>query len=648
MSSRLREMSKKTNVATLLAEYKEEPYLFIENNDIEELIQLARYASDEFFNGVSVMEDAEYDLLIDAIREKNPLHPFLKEVGAPSLTKEKIKLPFSMASMNKIKPDSIQDMIKWKKNFKPPYLVSDKLDGVSVMLEMDKVNGNKMYTRGNGTIGTDITPIIKYLNLKKIISKIKGNYVVVRGELIMSKNNFKKYETEMANARNMVSGIVNSKKINKERIADVDFVPYEIIEPWMSIEDQYIALDKNGFHVVSYEKIQDFNVEILQEILRRRKQLSEYNIDGIIVSYNTPKKRINTGNPDYAFAFKETMEDQTAEVEVLEVEWNESKDGYLKPRLKLVPTKLTGVIIKHVTAFNGKFIKDNKIGKGTIIKLVRSGEVIPHILEVIKGTEADMPDGDYIWNPSGVDVMREEKTIKGHIKQLAFFFSTLGIKHVSDATTKKLVESGIDDIIKIVNIKKSQLKNIEGFKDKMIDKVYESITERIKTMTMLEFMNATNIFGHGIGEKKLKKILNVYPNIITKTNVMELVMKLDGFDTITATQFADKLPEFVTLFNKLPKSIQNNLKHSTIKKEINEEDILAGIKIVFSGFRNKDWEKTIEERGGEIVSTVSKNTTVLVTKQEDIDKGTNSKIKKAIELGVEVMTPEAFEEKYDL
>lgn len=633
-----------------LQEYVSDPYVFIQDNDVDTLVKLARYASKEFFNGVSIMEDKEFDLLIDAIQEQSPKHPFLKEVGAPSLTKDKVELPFNMGSMNKFKPDNAQEMNKWMVKHKGPYLISDKLDGVSAMLEIDKENGTKLYSRGNGVIGTDISSLLKYLDLTKIANGIKGDYVVIRGELIMKKDNFRKYENEMANARNMVSGIVNAKKVNKERIKDVDFVTYEVIEPWMPIEEQYIVLQKNGFNVVKYEKVNAIDTEILQTLLRRRKQESDYEIDGIIISFNNPKKRVQSGNPEYAFAFKETVEDQTAEVEVLGVEWNESKDGYLKPRLHLVPTKLSGVTIRHVNAFSAKFIRDNKVGKGAVIKLVRSGEVIPHIMEVLKGTEPEMPDGEYVWTNSGVDVVREEKTQAGHIKQLVFFFQTLGIKYISESITKKLVEAGIDDIIKIVNVTKNDLEGIDGFQEKMIEKVYTNIKDKIETMSLLEFMNATNVFGHGIGDKKLKKIIKAYPDIMDRKNVMDLVMKLDGFDTITASQFANNLPEFIALFKRLPKPLQKRLKKEIQRKKVTDDGDakFEDMRVVFSGFRNKDWEQTIEDGGGEVVGTVSKNTTILIAKQEDIDKGTNSKIAKALDLGVEVMTPEAFADKYNL
>lgn len=628
--------------------FLKDPYGFIEQAHVDALIKLAKHAGDKYYNGSPVMSDAEFDLIVDAIRQKDPKNAFLKDVGAPVMSKNKVNLPFYMGSMDKIKPDGEQELQKWIKKYEPSYVISDKLDGVSAMLEIDKKKKtSKLYTRGNGEVGTDITPLIKHLNLAEVIQNIKGEYVVIRGELIMSKDNFTKYEDQMANARNMVSGIVNAKKIVKERVEDVDFVAYEIIEPWMPYEEQYIALQKNGFKVVHNEPYQkELTMKTLQTILRSRKERSEYEIDGIIVTFNAPKARQEEGNPDYAFAFKETVEDQTAEVEVLEVEWNESKDGYLKPRLKLQPTKLSGVTISYVTAFNAKYVKDNKIAKGSVIKLVRSGDVIPHIVAVIKKAKnADMPEGEYEWTKSGVDIYRETKTEEGLVQELNYFFKKLSINNLSVGITKKLVEHGIDDIIKIVNITKDDLSEIDGFKDKMVNKLYDSIQEGINAMTLLDFMNASNLFGHGIGEKKLKKILQAYPDIMEEEDVFDAVVELEGFDTITATQFAESLPKFIELFEQLPEDLQERLLKTTEKKTGNK---FKDMKIVFSGFRNKEWEDIIEENGGEVTGTVSKNTDILVSKKEDIEKGTNAKIKKALELEIKVMTPEAFGKKFKL
>ena len=104
-------------------------------------------------------------------------------------------------------------------------------------------------------------------------------------------------------------------------------------------------------------------------------------------------------NPEHAFAFKMVISDQVAEAKVVDVEWNISKTGYLKPRVEIEPIRLGGVTIKHATGFNGNFIESNKIGIGAIIEIIRSGDVIPYIKSVITPAEtAKMPNIPYKWN----------------------------------------------------------------------------------------------------------------------------------------------------------------------------------------------------------------------------------------------------------
>lgn len=624
----------------LVIEFKKDPNDFIENNNVKQLIKLAKYLSSKYYNSEQIVTDDEYDLLIDKIKYLDPKNSFLKEIGTDCKQNNIVNLPFYMGSMDKIK--NSKNIIDWSNKFKGPYYISDKLDGISALLELDKKNGNKLYTRGNGTQGNDITSLIKYLN----IPQIDAEYVVLRGELIMSKDKFKKYSDKMANARNLVCGTVNSKKVNKEKIKDIDFVGYEIIEPWLSIKDQFKALEKHKFKTVYNTVLKEININNLTSLLKERKDNSEYDIDGIIVSYGNPQNRLEEGNPEYAFAFKQTFENQTIDVKVLDVEWNESKNGYLKPRLILEPTKLSGVIIKHVTAFNAKYIKDNNIGPNTIIKLVRSGDVIPHILQVIKSTKAKMPDIDFIWTESKVDIIAKKQSIDGLVQSLTFSVQKLKIKNVNEGIIKKLVEKDIKTIIDLININKDFLLEIDGFKEKKADLVFNSINEAIKNLTLLDFMVASNILGRGLGEKKIKKILDTYPNIINeqKKNIYNKIIKLEGFDEISTTLFTDNFDEFIELFNKLPSKLKKKLSIIVEKKNVNNR--FNNLKIVFSGFRNKEWEAIIEEEGGSVVSTVSKNTDILISKKEDIELATNSKITKALSLKITILTPDQFKKKY--
>jgi NAD-dependent DNA ligase len=645
---------------TPLELFLEDPYTFLKSANINTLIDIVKLADSKYYNNYEpIMTDDQYDMIIDKISKIDPTNSYFKKVGAPideltQKTKNKVVLPYTMGSMNKIKPENVDIINNFKTKYHGPWLVSDKLDGISALLVIDPIKKqNSLYTRGNGTIGTDITNLLDVINIK-IPSSIK-NKIVIRGELIMSKEKFKKYASTMANARNMVAGIVNSKTISKSKAKDVDFVAYELVDPWIPFLEQFESLEKYKFETVYHIQTPDLSVENLSKILKNRKVTSDYECDGIIITFNSPNQRVPIGNPDYAFAFKNLAELETAVVTVKEVEWNVSKDGYLKPTLILEPINLSGVTIKRVTAFNAKYIVDNSIGAGSKIKLVRSGDVIPHILEVVKKSKnPDLPldPSSYEWNDSNVDIIQIDASVEQKIKELAFFCSKLDMKNIGEANISKMIEANIDSIEKILSVTKSDLGEVENFKGKMIDKIYETISSKANQMTLLEFMSASNAFGHGMGERKIKKILEIHPDIIylyieKQPNILiEMIKKIDGFDTITATQFITKMPIFLDLLNKIPQSIQDRILLEVPEDNTISDKTFNGLKIVFSGFRNKDWEKIIESKGGEISSSVSKNTSILVSNKEDIEAKTNAKVKKAFDLGIKVLSKEQFEVKY--
>ena len=645
-----------------LEKFFEDPYIFLESASVEQLVEIAKQADIAFFNNDEpIMSDDEYDMIYDRIKSLDPSNQYLKKIGAPVnhltqtiTSKNKIILPYKMGSMDKIRPENTDILNNFKLKYKNPYIISDKLDGVSALLIIDNNSKHKLYTRGNGTIGTDITNLLDIINIK-LSSSITSTPYAIRGELIISKTKFKKYSDHMANARNMVSGIVNAKTIDIQRAKDVDFVAYELVNPWLPYTEQFKKIKDLKIQLVNWFQESNISVDNLSQILKKRKVESEYECDGIIIAYNSPEERIESGNPDYAFAFKNLAEQETAIVTVKYVEWNISKDGYIKPKLVLNPTKLSGVIIKNVTAFNAKYIVENKIGPNTQIKLVRSGDVIPHILEIIKSSkEPQMPiDIEYEWNDSNVDIVTKNDSIEQKIKELSYFCAKLDIKNVSEGVITKFIDAGIDTIPKILLVTKTDLMEVENFKDKMINKIYDNIHSKIQIMTLLEYMVASNTFGHGLGEKKLKKILEIHPDIIYQyiekqpSILINLIKDIDGFDTISATQFITRLPKFLELLNQTPIEIQSRilLEVQEIKVPIPGNKLL-GLKIVFSGFRNKDWETIIESQGGEITTTISKNTYLLVTTKEDIEKNTNAKIVKAFELGIKVIDKETFNKEY--
>ena len=698
----------------ILDQINNDPYSFVSDTDAETLELIISYAAERYYNDVAVISDETYDFLIDTIKEIDPDNPVLKQVGAKVMSKNKVKLPFYMGSMDKVKPSDQAVLNKWKSKFKGPYVHSDKLDGVSGLLVLEN-SKLKLFTRGDGHEGTDISNLINYiLTIPKLnqinLSKLKS--FAVRGELIMSIKNFEKYADRMANARNMVSGIVNSKTIDTDIVPDVDFVAYEIIQPWyQSQSEQWKLLKSLGFKVVSNSKIgtteseieTDFDTELdsteldsteldtteldtteldateteintglifsdLTKILLRRKVLSEYEIDGIIISNDIlPSKRKADTNPDYAFAFKDPSLLASAEVKVLSVEWSISKDGYIKPTLKLVPTQLSGVKISSVTAINAKYVLENVLGPGAIIELIRSGDVIPKIQKVLKPStsgEAQFPDPEieYEWTATNVDIITISESDEQLEKELTFFFKKLSIPNVDESTVRKMIKIDIDSIPKILIITKEELAEIDGFKERMVEKIYENIQNRIRDLTMLDLMTASNVFGHGLGERKLRKIMETYPDIIklysdnSSEEIIEMVIQIDGFDTKTAKYFSDGLEKFINLFNMLETNMRKQLRISInkFKEELEQKAELiaestnkfANKTIVFSGFRNKEWEAIIVSNGGKVGSSISSKTSLLVTTNAEKEDGSNAKVKRAIELGIPIMSNDEFEIAY--
>ncbi|ARF08903.1 NAD-dependent DNA ligase [Catovirus CTV1] len=632
---------------------KKNPQKYSESLDITKLEKLLRHLSDAYYNtGTALVDDDIFDIAKEVLEKRNPENKFLKEVGAP-VTKKKIKLPYPMGSLDKIKPDTAE-LEKWVKKYKGPYVLSDKLDGISAQLYKNDKGEFELYSRGNGIEGQDITHLIKLIMNKKIKMSDIPKGTSIRGEIIISKDNFKSIENTMANARNAAAGLVNSKTVDKNIAKITEFVTYSIIHPSYKQTEQMDLLKKWDFNVVEYKIEKQLTKEMLGEYLLKRRKESKYEVDGIVVVDSSKEYKVEEGNPDYAFAFKAILKDQVAKAKVVDVLWSASKDGLIKPTIQIEPVKLVGTTITYATAFNAKYVVDNKLGPGAIIKLVRSGDVIPHILEVLEpAKEPKLPDVPYKWSESGVDIMVKDlfgafgDTIK--IKRIVHFFKTLDVKFISEGLVKKLVENGYDSIEKILSADKSKLQDIDGMGDKMVEKIYDSIEKQLHNTNLQTLMAATNIFGGGLGVKKLKLIIDKYPNIMnekwSKNEMFEKINSTEGFSDITTSKFIDNLDKFKKYFEKIDNIMDlSNLKKkvSNVPKKTTDGKFKDQV-IVFTGFRNKEWEKIIEENGGKISNTVSGKTTLVV---HSIDSITSSKIQKASKLNIKTMSTEEFEKTY--
>ena len=379
----------------LIRDLKSDRDLFhkISIKDLENLLKLA---SDAYYNtGSSPLSDELFDYAKDVLEERNPDNPFLSQIGAPVAGPNKVKLPFPMFSLDKIKP-ATGEIAKFSKAHAGPFVVSDKLDGSSCMIVYERNRGGsydvRLFRRGNGLIGADISHLKPYLLSKKLQTHppipSEFDFVAVRGEVIMSREHFEQFRGDFKDARGLVNGIINRKQIDEKTLKYTDFVAYEIVEPRIPKRDQMKCLEDYGFKVPFWKSFPRLDETILMELYENRRKSSHYVIDGLVVEDNGPHDLSPDGNPDSAVAFKMRLTDQAASVKVLAVFWETNKDGRLVPRVQYEPVDINGVILRFATGFNARFIVDNGIGVGSQITVVRSGDVIPKIESIREGGKA--------------------------------------------------------------------------------------------------------------------------------------------------------------------------------------------------------------------------------------------------------------------
>ena len=281
---------KKPTIQTNIKEFRKNGIQFLHQQTEEQLAGILEKTNKAYRNKKPLISDNEYDIIRDYVEDKYPTNPILHQIGAP-VEKNKVTLPYFMGSMDKIKPDT-NALDNWKTKYKGPYVLSCKLDGVSGLFTI--IDGEKkLYTRGDGKVGQDVSHLIPHI--KSLPNALD---VVVRGEFIIDRNVFQdKYANDFANARNMVSGIMNSKKVDK-RIQDLDFVAYELIEPQVIPSYQMRILSKDKFITVQHVIQKDITNEMLSSYLVDWRTNYKYETDGVIVTNDLvyPRKE---GNPPY-------------------------------------------------------------------------------------------------------------------------------------------------------------------------------------------------------------------------------------------------------------------------------------------------------------------------------------------------------------
>jgi NAD-dependent DNA ligase len=620
--------------------FKKNGISVLEKLSEKQLAELLREANKAYYyHQDPLFTDNQYDIVKDYVEAKYPTNPIIHAIGAP-VERNKVALPYPMGSMDKIKPDTSALAI-WSSKFRGPYVLSCKLDGVSGLYTTEGKEP-KLYTRGDGEVGQDISHLIPFLRLPRT----RG--VVIRGEFIIPRALFEaKYKDKFSNPRNMVAGIVNHKTIN-EATKDVHFVAYELIKPVYKPSKQMELLSTLDVEVVLHKFEQSLTNDLMSKTLMNWRYNYAYEIDGVIVADDKVYPR-KSGNPEHAFAFKMVLSDQVAEAKVVDVLWAPSKDGYLKPRVQIEPINLGGVQITYATGFNGAFINDNNIGIGATIELIRSGDVIPYIRKVVvPADEPKMPSVPFKWNDTHVDVMLEDLESDDTVreKNITGFFRGIGVEGLSSGNVKRIIDAGYGSVPEILKMEIPDFLEVQGFKDKTAAKLYDGIKEKIEMATLTAIMSASNMFGRGFSEKKIELIMEAYPNVLiskeTNSQKISKISSIKGMASKSAEAFVERIPEFIN-FIKEAGLVQKLTEGIVEKKDVDQSHPLFGKSVVMTGFRDIALQEKLKDIGAKLGSSVSSKTFVVLVKDKEEDTG---KANEARKLNVPLMTPHEFTIKY--
>jgi len=604
---------------------------------IEQLKEQIIKANDAYRLGQPIISDTNYDQLVEELSLLSPDDELLTKVGVEIADEtRKGRLPIEMASMNKIK--SMNDVDDWSRlkgiSKKEMVIITPKYDGLSLCVnEMT----SEAFTRGDGEFGQKSNEhyslIQNHLNLEE------DSFRFTYGEVMIPKQVFiDKFSADFANPRNLVAGLLNSKTVS-ESLKDCQYIKYGAVCNTIFDTKQEVLNELNKGQKIKVQyyicELADLSEGLLIELFH--KFSTEFEIDGLIIELNDLSlqnklgRETSSNNPVWARAFKHPSFEQSAETDVIGISWNISKQGLLKPILHITPVKLDGVTVSNVTGNNARFVKDLGLGVGAKVVVKRSGMVIPIIADVITPVEFVQPTIEGVevdWNEAGIELITLTETDDQKLKKIVAFFEILEADNVSEGVITQLWEAGYKTIKDILTLRTSDLEKIDRFGKRKADIVFNSIQKSVSGVQLSKLQHATGIF-KGLGSKKL-----ILLEEFTTKPTVDQIMSIEGFAEVSAKSYIESYDIFFDFIKDLPVTIVEKAESVKVGTD------LEGKSFVFTGVRRIDLESDIESRGGKIGSGVSKTTTHLVMKT--IGSG-SSKEKKAIELGVEVITIEQLE-----
>lgn len=630
--------------------------------------ELNKYAYNYYVLDNPIVSDKDYDKLYDelvAIEKSTGV--VLKDsptqrVGGEILQGfKKVEHKVRLYSLDKC--NSYGELAKWIDDIKSKlpnakFTLEYKYDGLRIVVEYKDGYLYRASTRGNGIVGEDVTAQVKTIKSVPLRINYTGN-VTVQGEGMITLSNLAKYNktaTEpLKNARNAAAGAIRNLDTSVTASRNLDVFFYDIVDidrEFTTQQEEHEFLVNNGFLTGDMFKVLDNIDDITKELDRvdNIKTKIDILIDGMVLKLDDVKARKKFGFtskfPKWAMAYK--FEAQEVTTMLKDVVWGVGRTGKVTPIAILDPVELAGATVTKATLNNYDDIKKKKVMLDSLVFVRRSNEVIPEVLSVAqvfpesKSIEkisicpscgsnlVDIGPNVYCKNPD----CRDKITNK-----LAYFASRncLNIEGLSIKTAEQLYDTlGVRKLSQIYSLQKEDIAKLEGYKDKKIVNLLASI-EKSKECKLSNLISSLSI--NGVGEKTAKDLAKKYATLddIKNANIEELSSIKDIGSVI-----AGNIKEYFSDDQNL--AILQELLDAGVKITNNtmaQEGVFSGLKIVLTGtlpsYTRDEAKELIEQNGGVVVSSVSKNTSFVLAGAE-----AGSKLDKAKQLNIKVIDEQEF------
>ncbi|MDH3342618.1 MAG: DNA ligase [Gammaproteobacteria bacterium] len=609
-----------------------------------ELIEFLQVANALYRSGDRIVSDADYDFIFLAeLKRREPNHPFLQAVEPESgFAGKTVELPVRMLSTDKTYDNEginnwINRIIKAAadigKDFETlQFRLTPKLDGFAAYDD-----GKGFYTRGDGKRGTDITRVFD----RGLMVAGRGLRGLGAGEIVVSKKYFSEnLSPYFENTRNFQASVVKEKELEEHAAKAIKdkaavFFPFTELPCWTGSHKELMG---------DYDRIVD---EIWSSV--------DYDIDGVIfeITDDDLKKYMGATNHHHRWQIALKSNDESAEVMVESVIAQTSRNGKITPVAQFEPTRLSGAEISRATAHNYGMVREKGIGKGAVIRLVRSGLVIPKIDEVIESVSPEYPENmecpschqKLEWVDDNLFCLNTDNCKDQIEKTIIHFFDTLGNNDgLGAATISILNENGVSSIYEVYQLENNAEKLAEiGYKEKTVKNLIQALSNSRKIkIEDWRFLAAFGInrLGLGVAEKLLQ---HHRLEAIFDLTIDDFV-QIDGFAEITARQVFEGLKEIRGQFNKIY-DLGFNLERTPLITELKESGELspvAGKQIVFTGSmvhgKRAEMQAEAKKLGAKVGSSVTGKTDYLVTGE----KVGVTKISAAEAKGVEVLSEDEY------